>query len=453
MVCAAVWLAAVLGGCASVKSAAGSDGKTPVVRLKNGIPVYLHHDNSSLAAVSLYVRGGNCMLPVSQSGLGDALFSMMLQGSQDYSYETIQKLTHKMNARFSSAFGSMNGRVSLFCIDYYLDDLLPVLLDGFMHPVYNKQQYELLMKEYEQGIQTRKSDPGAILSKKILDNVYAGHPFNTSVQPTEDTLSYITPEHMEELRTTLLDSSRLFVVAGGSFNEKKLLALLERTIGLIAPAEKEFVMPDIPAVTVKDEQPVLCSHENSAGTGSYILVFSAPEYNSDDYTAALLAAEIYGDQLYNVVRQKYGACYTPGCNVVASLAPFGTTWMSRVSDFSGIAAYEAESRELMAAGKIVLRNDDDGGYVFGSVEDVLDGCKNSYITSSYFDKMTLSASVANIAANILLYDDPDMPDILLEKIKHVTGDDVRRVFNEYWVRRPSRWYVMTGPDDQSKVKL
>ena len=40
MVCAAVWLAAVLGGCASVKSAAGSDGKTPVVRLKNGIPVY-----------------------------------------------------------------------------------------------------------------------------------------------------------------------------------------------------------------------------------------------------------------------------------------------------------------------------------------------------------------------------------------------------------------------------
>ena len=78
--------------------------------LSNKIPVYVKQiPGSQITSVYFVVKGGTSYLTPETSGLEDALFSMMILGSEKYSYSDLQNFGFNTQ---SSCFSSANCRKS-----------------------------------------------------------------------------------------------------------------------------------------------------------------------------------------------------------------------------------------------------------------------------------------------------------------------------------------------------
>lgn len=442
-----IFLAAVISLSAFAKS---SEIKT--AKLKNNIPVYIkNNDSNQIVSVYIVVKGGVALLTPDKSGLENALFSMMARGSKRYSYEKIQTLEYNTESSITASAIKEGSVLGLTCIDYYLDQMLPVLVDGFLNPVFGQNEYNSLMTEYAQQLQSIQNDPYSLMQYTIGRTVFNGTPYETSEGVTADSFSNITIENMKELHSSIIDTNRISIVAVGNFNEKDLIKKLNSFLGSIPQNRSIFKMPKVEPVKISDS-PVVLSHPSSEGTGFYAEVFSAPSVTSKDYISASVCAKIYNELLFNIVREKYGACYSPGTSLTSTLSNIGLVMAYRVSDMENLRGYIKEAEDLMKQGKLISGKQEDGTYEYSSIQERLEGYKNSYLNSNYEGMQTNGGVASRIAASILQFENPEQYLCGMEKIKTVSADDVEKVFEKYWCTEEKQLFAVVGPSNLKKVK-
>ena len=427
---------------------------TPLTKkkLSNNIPVYIQQNKSNkILALYIVVQGGTTLLTPDKSGLENALFAMMARGSEKYPYAKIQSLEYQTKASVSPGTLDEGSILGLSCIDYYFDTMFPVLTDGFMHPAFGETEYTNLMNEYNQRLQTIQNDPNSLLQYNMDKVIYKGHPYETSTGVTEESLPNITVENMKSLLASILDANRISIVAVGNFDEKALITKLNDTIGKIPASKKKFTPVKVPAVKIGGA-PIVYTHPAAAGTGFLGEVFVSPSVLSSDYVASCITANMYSELLYNIVREKYGACYTPSSSVVSSQAPVGMTFIYKASDIANIKKYVAEAQKLMEEGKFIAGKNDDGTYAYTTISERLEGYINSYLNAKYESMQTNGGVAGKIAGSILQFNDPQKYLSVMESAKKVTAKDVERVFKTYWCTDNVQWFAVVGPDDKNTTE-
>jgi len=421
-------------------------------KLANNIPVYIMQNGSNrMYAVYIVVQGGTSLLSPDKSGLEYALFSMMTVGSEKYPYDELKSIEYKTKSTVSRASLNEGSILELNCIDYYFDTMLPVLADGFLHPSFDQEQYENLMKNFRQNIQEMNTEPGSILMYNVEKTLYKNHPYETMTTVTEDSIDAITIDNMKKLHDTLLDANRISIVAVGKFNEKSLLNKLNKTLGKIPSSGKPFVPATVEPIVVGGKPQVYTS-PSAAGTGFVLQTFSSPSIESDDYVPSCIAANMYSELLYGIVREQYGACYTPSSSVVSSKAPFGMVLLYQVSDLEHCASYVAQAQSLMQQGKIISGKSFDGSFMYADIGERLEGYVNSYLNSKYQGMQTNRGVAAKIAGSILQFNEPEKYLSLMKQARTVTADDIVRVFTKYWCSQGSQWFAVVGPADKEKAQ-
>ncbi|MBQ9539240.1 MAG: hypothetical protein IJU95_08205, partial [Treponema sp.] len=157
--------------------------------------------------------------------------------------------------------------------------------------------------------------------------------------------------------------------------------------------------------------------------------------------------------LFNVVRERHGACYSPSSFMQFSRAPMGGEYIFKISDVANFVSYVKEARDYLAAGKIIDSVGDDGKYVVSDVSDELESFKNSYIVSTYSGQRTAAAVAGQLAYGLLSYDDMFFMDKINAKVLNLDSDTVVKTFKKYWCDAPGQWWVMVGPELKDKVKF
>lgn len=416
--------------------------------LKNGIPVYyIENNENSIDDVSIVVKGGRTWLKPEQSGLEKALFLMMSRGSGKYNYYKRMQISYEKTSGIFCTDMNNASVISLQCANYYLKELLPVLTDGFMNPVYPKQVYDIMMKEFSQEIQSTYNDPWSLLERTVSDNIYKGHPYETSTGPTPDSLKNITISEMKKLHKTVLDSRRICVIAITKMNPEELVEQLNSSLGTIKALNSPLPEVEVKDVVISGE-PVILTNQAAAGTGYAAYAFQSPANTHEDYFAANLAASIYSTTMYNIVRSKYGVCYSTGSYTNGSAAAYGLEYFYMVSNLNDFQKAAEEARNIMASGKYVSKLNDDGSYEFAPVSEVLPGTKNTLINSIYSSATNTGGRAAMVCSALIDYNDMDAYTSMVDKIHAVTEDDVLRVFNKYWIEQPVRWFAVVGPESE-----
>lgn len=419
--------------------------------LKNGIPIfYKRVDSTRMCSVIITIKGGSAMCPREFSGIESALLELMSRGSKKFPYVKIQELGGEKQIAFSHTTSYAGSTFSFSCIDYYFDEALPIFLDCFLNPSYDEIQFENMLTEYNQDIQKILNEPESFLFYTMKKEIYKNHPFASSAGVLPESLENITIENLKSHYKKMLDASRMSVVAAGALDEKKLAKSLEKSLGKIPRLEKEFAIPEIPALEISGENVVL---QNAAisGSGHIARVFKSPSVFSEDFIPARIAAEMYNEVLFNIVRTMYGACYTPSTSIGFSPAPFGQDFLYRVSDLKNAARYLHEAQESFASGKMLALVE--GRVEYDSIEERLPGFVNKYITSAYTNQQTCSLIAGRAASSLLQLGDIDGLDKFVEKAKEVCAADVIRVFKKYWASEPSRFFAIVGPEDVDKIRL
>lgn len=435
LVCAAL-LSLALVSCGAEK--VGADAKA--FELKNGIPVYYKSvDSTKIATVIICVRGGSLTYSREFSGVEDLLFNLMSRGGSEHSYDDLRRLSHEKHISIGHSALYSGAYLSLSFLSSYLDEGMDALLDCFLNPAFDAEQYNNMMTECDQGLQRMANDPESLLFYTMNKEIYKGHPLASSTSVLPESRENLTRANLRERYNKILDAKRIFVVAAGDIKLSKLRRSLEKSLGKVAALQNVsasesapgvfFQEPQVPPLKIEGQKISLATSAMPKGSGHIAVAFAIPSATSPDLPAARIAALMYNEPLFNIIRTKYGACYTPSVSGGFSPAPYGTIFLYRVSDMKNAASHipEAESEFLSS-----------------DIEGKLSGYIKKYLSSAWQNQMTC-ASIASRSANALLsFGDIDGFDKIAAAAKETTAADIRRVFKKYWQDSSKRVFEIEG---------
>ncbi|MCQ2983072.1 MAG: insulinase family protein [Treponemataceae bacterium] len=439
---------AALAGCASTPKAEAKAEDLHTYTLSNGIPVYImKNDVNRVQALSIVVKGGAAAQPSRFAGLESATMNMICRGSEAYDYDTLQFIGYQYSSGIGFDSDRLYSTYSMSCIDYYLDDLLPVYLDVFMNPAMKEDQYELVMTDMVASMQQTLNDPWSLMQYRSIQTMYTDTSLNTNIGLTEESANFVTLDAIKENYQSMMNADRLAIVAVGNFDEKALVASFDSALGTLpangfTPVSVEpLKMPaGIPEALVE-------THDSAAGTAYMAEIFVTPAAATPEYMNYAVATDVFAEILFNVVREKHGDCYSIGMTGAGNAkAPVGLMYVYRATDIENIYDDIQEAKAILAAGNVISDKDENGDYILIPLAERLEGYKNSYINSSFENQVTNADVAAKIIGGLINYDNPLYYTSALSRIRAVTEEGVIDAFNTYYVNGDTFWYIVTGPD-------
>lgn len=454
-------LLVLLVSCTSTKKAESSASENfyeknaasfEMFTLDNGIElIYKKSEMHRVVSLSIMIDGGSALLDPSQSGLESMTMSMLTRGSNSYPYSEIQNITHETQ---SSIVGYSSLGYSVFsmqCIDYYFDTIFPIFADSFINPSFGQEEFTNIQNDTIQSIQQILNTPSSLVQYTAERTIYKDHPYETDVRPSLETIQTISLDNLKRHHTTLLNAKRIRIVASGSIDSNILFDKLNGIFGSIPSIE--YNNTDIDPISVSGE-PVVMTHQSAAGTGFLVKASSFPQFSDPDYIPAFLTSIIYSEILHNVVREKHGACYSIGNSQMITKSPYMVLYVHSASNMKEIPLFINEAQEILAQGNIIESKDTaTGEFSFLSVEQSLEGYKNSLINSIFSTMTTTGGITSQIMGSLYLTGNKDAYFKILERIEKTSAEDIKRVFEKYWIQGSGQWFIVTGPDDVNSIPL
>ncbi len=418
--------------------------------LTNGIPLIVYQNNTSnVSSLQIVVEGGSALLEPEYSGLENSVFEMLSSGSKHYSAEYIKQILYDTQGSMFSSSNEIASVLGLVSIDYYFDSLLPILIDSFLNPIFTASEFETHMRILSQELQYSLNDPNAFLNKTVLEERYSNHPFETRPNVTQESLKNITVVKMKEHLIKIHNASKITIVAVGDLDGEKLVSVLNKEIGQLE--KKEYNPIKIPPASTGG-QAIIKELEGAQDSGYVTYTVPAPKPGGNDEIAMRLASDIYSEILFNVVREQYGATYSIASSYSNSLAPYVTVKAYKVSDLENLSTYILEAESLMKRNTIISgKNTHTNEFEYTTIEERLEGYKNSLINTQFNTSQTNAGISAMIINSLLMYDDPEYYLNFTARVQQTSAQDVKNAFNTYFLSE-KQWFAITGIGQQEEFK-
>lgn len=422
--------------------------------LSNGIPVYVKLNKANrVRNISLVLRGGSLVAQPQQAGWEKIALATMARASANYPYEKVTNLLDATSSSISSGVQFEYATFNLNVLDKYFDQLLPVWGDMIVQPSFAKTDFDQAKSEADLAIQSKEQDPWSMTGKLINEKYFAGHPYSINPDGTEATVSKATAEDVKQWYKDNMSADRVFIVAVGDFYGSSLQLALETTIGKL-PNLALGALP-VPPAFGRGAPGRLFTEDNDQSKGTVYLRgdFAAPSPGAPDYMAANVAMKLFSDLLFTVVRDQYGAVYTPSAAIRSFGANYGSIAIYKTSATEKIKTYIDETASIFASGRCVSVDPTRPGEEarFMKIADALDTYKRMF-TNEYFDAVRTNAAIAGLMIrSVTTTGDPSdwVHDVV--RIAAVTPGDVEAAFSTYIIGGSFTWVAVGDPALLSKL--
>lgn len=413
--------------------------------LTNGIPVYMKVQKANqVFHISLVLRGGSLVTPQERAGWEAVALKTMARSSQAFPYEKAAALLDRTSSSISAETQFEYSSFSLTTLDKYIETLLPLWGDMLTAPSFDEHDFEQVKEEALLAIQSKEQSPWSTTQKLINEEFFRGHPYSVTPEGTEKTLEPMAPADARDWYRRAFSADRIFVVAVGSFDPVALARSLESLLSSI-PNLGLGPVPQPPAFSRMSGGKILTRpHDQSKGTIYLRGDFPAPVPDSEDFFPAALAARMFSDLLFSVVRDKYGAVYTPSAQIRNFTANYGSLIIYKTSQPESIKRYIDEAARAFAQGRVVsvdpARTGPDG---FMPLEDALEVYRQIYM-NEYFEAAQNNAAIAGLMIrSVIRTGDPAAWLRDQERIESVSAAQVRRAFDT-WMKQGAFLWMAVG---------
>jgi len=430
--------------------AARNLGSISAFTLSNGVPVVVKRSQANrVLALSLVIRGGSAAAKPETAGLEGLALATMARGSAGHSYEEIQALLDETSSSIGKAAGLDFSTYSLVTLDKYLDRLLPIWSDTLVRPAFSQKDFDQCLSEAELALQSKKQDPWASTALATNEVFFEGHPYAVAPEGNAESLASFDLSAVKAWYQTAFSANRMFVVAVGDFDPESLRSELEAGIGAI-PDRGFALPPPAPAFDYGSGVSTLAKVEFPQSKGVAYLRgdFAAPGPEADDFMALNIGMEMFADLLLNVVRDKYGAVYSPGAYIRDSLANYGSIIMFKTAAAGKIKSYIDEAAADLARGMALSVDPtvSDGAQPRMSVEDALPAYKAKYVNALFQGQSTNAQVASRIAKSVISAGDCRAWLLDFDRIESVTAVDVRAAIAKYVAGGRIDWVLLGSAD-------
>jgi zinc protease len=424
------------------------------ITLSNGVKVYVKENKANrVRNLTLVLEGGSLVTKASEAGWANLALKTMERGSSAWPYEKASALLDETSSSISASSQFEYSTFSLNVLDKYFDELLPVWASMISEPSFASSDFDQAKSDTILAIQSKDQDPWALTQKITNEKYFAGHPYAVTPEGNEASVGAATVADMKAWYSSNVSADRIFVVAVGDFDVEKLKSELEATLGGI-PDSRLGRVPTPPVFPIGPSERLFTEPDAQSRGLAYLRGdFAAPAPGAADYMAANMAMKMFSDLLFAIVRDKYGAVYTPSALIRGFEANYGSILIYKTSATDKIKTYIDEAASILASGKCVSIDPSRKGEEakFMPVDEALATYKALY-ANEYFDAVRTNAAVAGLMIRSVvttgtpydwLYD--------VDRIASVNAAQVWKAFDEYITGGAFTWVAVGDPDLLAKL--
>ena len=385
------------------------------ILMENDIPVVLKQNkNTPRCALCFYFKINE---PENKAGLYTILNRLFLQGTKNRSAE---KLAQDLDENAIECYSEMKHdfiRFKLLCLNEDFDKGLEILEDIIKNSTLDDFDKEIIKIKGE--IQAELDSPKEKALDAFYSSIYQNHPYGHTYTKVLKEIDSITKEEVIQAYKKLLNESAKVICFVGDKDEQSVIESLKKHF--IDIQNKKEIQSKIPTPVLNNSEIVKIEKED-ASQAQIIQGWHVPTIHDKDYAAIMVMNTMLGSsglssRLFLELREKKGLAYV----VRSSYEVY-----DKAALFTVYIATEPKNIKTSLEGfKIEL----DKIKTVPVTQEELENAKNNLIGKRQFFTETNLQQAGLIA----FYEDKglgaDFEEKLIENIKKVTIDDIKRVAN------------------------
>lgn len=282
-------------------------------QLANGITILSY---SNMASKSLTIFGmfesGSAWDKPGKAGTANFTASMLMRGSETYSFQEINTRLESVGARLSFSAGTMNTWFQGRSLVKDFPMLLSLAYDCLTKPTFPEEYVARLRNQLLTSLLIRDQDTQARASLEFNKILYKDHPYGTPVDGYTDTISKITREDLIQHHRTYQPSNTIITVSGALSQQEIESVVREQFEQWTSEVKKEEAyFPEFTPLSAETRVhiPIEGKSQSDIQMGAF-----GPSRISPDYYAAYLGNHVLGQfglygRIGRSVRNKAGLAY------------------------------------------------------------------------------------------------------------------------------------------------
>ncbi len=378
-----------------------------------GVRVILRRNTATdVAAANLYLLGGTQQLEPATQGIEALLLAASERGTRSYPDDAARRRIARLGSTLTVEPAVDWTLFAMRALRSTFDSTWAVFADRVMHPSLDSAQVELTRQQLLTAAQQARTQPDAAL-QWLADSIsFAGAPYGLSPNGTPASLRTITVQHLRAYHAKQFVTSRMLLVVVGNIDREHLTRLVTRTLSRLPRGGYAWKVP-LPRPTGKRIPYV---ERESLPTNYLLGYYVGPPASSADYQALRLASAVLSGRFFTEIRSKRSLTY-------AVEAPF----LARAFAVGGVYVTTVEPDTVLHVMRDLLDELQRDTVASGGLRRLV----QQFITDYYLRNET-NGDQATLLAEAALYDhDFTAADRLVDELRRVTPDDIRRVARQY----------------------
>ncbi|MCU0899612.1 MAG: insulinase family protein [Cypionkella sp.] len=385
-------------------------------------------------ALEIRFRGGTALDAPGKRGAVNLMTALIEEGTGDLDSVGFARARDDLAASFSFRADEDTLAVSARFLTENRDQAVDLLRRALTEPRFDQQALDRVRGQVLAGLRQDAKDPGTLASRQFRALAFGAHPYASSGDGTEETVSALTRDDMIAAHRAAIARDRVYVAAAGDISAQELGALLD-TLFAGLPATGA-ALPDRAPMDLSGGITV----QNFPGPQATVIFgHQGIKRDDPDFFAATILNEILGGgrfsaRLMSEVREKRGLTYGIGTYLLgydqAELV---------MGQFSSANATVGQAIEVIREEWRKIAAD-------GVTEAELANTK-TYLTGSYPLRFDGNGPIASMLVGMQMIGlTPDYPKTRNAKVEAVTMDDVRRVAARLFREADLRFVVVGQPE-------
>ncbi|AHM03236.1 Peptidase, M16 family [Roseibacterium elongatum DSM 19469] len=405
---------------ALVLSATGPAHATQIdieqVTSPGGIEAWLVEDHTNpFVAIEIWFSGGASLDAEGKRGATYLMTGLLEEGAGDMDATAFAQAAEGMAASFSFDVFRDDLTVSALMLTENRDAAADLLRAALVEPRFDEDAIERVRGQVLSIIEGNSRDPDDIAAATFNALAFGDHPYGTSLEGTEDSVSALTRADIVAAHRAVLTRDRVVVGAAGDITAEELGPLIDHLLGDLPETGAEMPAPSEwqaeGGVTVVD----FPSPQSVAIFGHEGIARDDPDFFPAFVLNQILGGGGFQSRLMREVRVDRGLTY--GIASFLSLADYGPRIAGQFSSSNDLVA---EAIEVTRAQWADLAEN-------GVTAEELEAAQR-YLTGAYPLRFDGNGRIAGILASMQADDMPlDYIATRNDRVNAVTRDDIRRV--------------------------
>lgn len=283
--------------------------------LNNGITVLVTENPSAdIIAARLFLRAGSRWEPHEKAGLSHLVSAVLTKGTERLSSLDIAERVESIGASLGTDAASDYFLLSMKTVSADFAEILGLAGELLRSPTFPENEVELEQRLTLQAIRSQQEQPFTVALDRLRHAMYGEHPYAISGLGTEESVSQLTRQDLQDYYQTHFRPDNLIISIAGRITPGDAIALVQEVLG-------DWQIPNtpLPTLSLPDVLPsasqVLTPQETQQSI--VILGYLAPSVNQaksmEEYAALKLLNTYLGNglssRLFVELREKRGLAY------------------------------------------------------------------------------------------------------------------------------------------------